>query len=118
MIPGFQERNVLVYVIQSFANTIYIDFILNPVKLSETCIVVIVPVCPDYGIYTRKLLPEKLLPEVGACINKNFALPGLHKDRKTKALALSTFTSISACGAVTPDFGRTLLQYGAGERGG
>ncbi len=65
MIPWFQERNILVYVVQGFLNSININFILNPVKFPETCIMVIMPMCPDYGIYARKLLPEKLLPEIG-----------------------------------------------------
>jgi hypothetical protein len=37
-----------------------------------------------------KVLPEKLLPEVRACVDKNFTLLGLDKYRKSKALAFST----------------------------
>jgi hypothetical protein len=41
---------------------------------------VIMPMRPDYSVYLRKLLSEKLLPEVRAGINKDFTLLRLHKD--------------------------------------
>jgi hypothetical protein len=80
VIPGFKEGDILIYVIKIFGNSIDIHFILNPVELPESRVMVIVSMGPDNCIYAGKVLPEKLLPEIRAGVDKDFTLVGLHKD--------------------------------------
>jgi hypothetical protein len=103
MIPGFKERDIIVYVIESFGNSININFVLNPIELPESGVMVVMSMSPDHSIYAGKILPEKLLSEIRAGIYKDFTPIGLHKDRKTKALTLSPHPGTLAC--------RTFASY-------
>jgi hypothetical protein len=47
---------------------------------------------------------DKLLPQIRAGVNEDLALLGLYKDRKTKTLALSTFSGVFAGRALTSNF--------------
>jgi hypothetical protein len=103
MIPWFKEGDILVYVFKSFINSIDINLILNSIKLSKSGVMIVMPMRPNYSIYTGKVLLEKLLPEVRAGINKDFALIRLYEDRRAKTLALPTLSSILT--------GRTITSY-------
>ena len=104
MIPRFKEGNILVYIFKSFGNSIDVNIILNPVELPESGVMVVVPMGPDHSIYTGKVLLEELLSEVRAGVDKDFTLIGLYKDRRTKALTLSTVSGILAGRAVASNF--------------
>jgi hypothetical protein len=65
---------------------------------------VVMAMGPDYSIYMGQVLPEKLLPEIRAGIDKDLALFGLDKYGKSKALAFPSQSGILACLAVASYF--------------
>jgi hypothetical protein len=65
---------------------------------------VIMSMSPDNCVYAGKVLPEKLLPEVRAGVDKDFTLIGFHKNRETETLAFSTCSGVLAGGTGTSYF--------------
>lgn len=48
MISGFKERDILVYVVQSFWNSINVYFALDAVEFPKAGVMVVMPMSPDH----------------------------------------------------------------------
>src|SRR5450759_1665921 len=98
------EGEIIQYIIKRVLKTINIYSILYPVKIPESCIMIVMGMRPDHPINMTDLFSQKLPPKIGTGIYKESFAFGFHKNRKTKSSAFSTCQGIKACGAGTTYF--------------